>query len=104
MLEKFCKWNINRSARWKKVRLKGKTHFIWFRGVFGWGLCMFLFSTTFYYIQRLGFSLPTSENFPYNILIINVVICPIAGYIWGAWTWSLTEKSYQNYLEEKSNI
>jgi len=93
MLEKFFKFTPKSAAKWEKNRSKGRTHFVWFRGVLGWGLPMFVIMTAFN-LRRAPSSLTLT-------LIVNAIIWPIGGYIWGAWMWAASEKAYKRYTEQK---
>ena len=103
MLEKLIKWNSVKIAKWEKTRSRGRKRFILVRGVAGWGLLMFLFMTVLVHFRDAGFKLPALEDISMVTILINAVVWPIAGYVWGAWTWSLTEKSYIEHANKNSN-
>lgn len=101
MLEKLMKWNSAKASKWEKVRSRGKRHFVLIRGVLGWGLVMFLFMTVFSHFQKTGFKAPSFDDISITIIVINAVIWPIAGFVWGACTWSITDKSYLKYIRNE---
>lgn len=73
--------NQSNIANWKKTRQKGKYHYIFFHGVLGWGLPMFVIMT---FVLQRG---------PLNLIsiIIHLVVLGLAGYIFGLWSWIANE-------------
>jgi len=55
---------------------------------------MFVIMTTFNYIRH------TDSLGLY--LIINAIIWPIGGYIWGIWMWAVSERAYKKYMQQSS--
>ena len=96
MFEKFCRCTPKSAAKWEKNRSKGKSHFVWRYGVLGWGLCMFVVMTVLNYIRH-----PDSLA---QTLIINAIIWPIGGYVWGVWMWAISERAYKKYAEQKPTV
>jgi hypothetical protein len=77
--QKFEKW-------WQEVRSKGRTRYIWVRGVLGWGV------TT-----GILVALYNNWNFPEKLItaiLVNMIFFPIGGYIWGVWTWGTLERKF----------
>jgi hypothetical protein len=76
------------AERWARVREKGRTRFVWIRGVFGWGIPVAVFwSIWMGWIQgwdRLWILTPLA-----------LVLFPIGGYFWGVVMWRKFESAYQ---------
>lgn len=88
--------------RWGRMRKGGKKSFIWMQGVLGFGVVMALCMAVV--ISVLNMLLEETSFNPYFLirqLVINLLIFPVIGYAWGAWTWSYTER---NYLREQNKF
>lgn len=75
--------------KWEQTRVKGKLHFIWVKGFFGWGIMTaVLWSIIMHFAQ------------PHEPIwfrpIIALVIFPIGGLFWGNWVWSSSERKYNS--------
>ena len=81
-------------AAWERMRTRGRTRYIWRKGVIGWGLPVGLLVTLFGFSQR-GFSIPG--------LACAFVIWPTAGYCVGAITWGISERRYNEVLTRSRN-
>ncbi len=86
---KVMRMNEKRFKRWAKTRRKGRTNFIWIRGVLIFGAL-----TTF-----LNLFLWSNDVSPLFAIILMIMGC-VGGYLWGVWTWELLEKQYFKYLGE----
>ena len=82
--------------RWAKLRQRGRTRFIWARGVLRWGLTtallwwLFMFCVDYWLVgdwSWLGLII---------YLLIAVVVFPTAGFYWGSWTWTKNESKYDD--------
>lgn len=75
---------------WKKIREKGKRHFILYRGIIGWGIP----TGILYTIMIKGLKGVTIGDI-LGKLIISIIVFPIGGYFWGLWVWNIQEKKYK---------
>jgi hypothetical protein len=78
---------------WEIQRRSGKGRFILMRGVLGWGCLMALVVSIMSWIKN-SYTLSTAH------FIVNFVICPLAGLIFGWRLWNRMEKKYQNELNK----
>jgi hypothetical protein len=60
--------------------LKGKKHFVIYRGVLGWGGFMFIFMTALEYHTLFGWTLAFDLHFAFS-LIVNLILVLVAR--WG---------------------
>ena len=81
--------------KWAETRVKGKTHYIWFQGVLKWGGVMFVFMTLFMLSQQPAIEGVSRQVIPIAIVIINALVWPVAGYIYGVLNWSSSEKLFK---------
>jgi hypothetical protein len=84
--------NPEQCERWKRVEARGRKHFIWTRGVLGWGGFMFVFMTTIDFARRGTLHRDVADYVFY--IVLNLLIWPLAGYVWGRWVWSSMEKRF----------
>ena len=103
MLSKLVSWTPKSLAKWEQMRLGGKKQYIWKVGVLSWGIPMFISMTGFMYVQKVGLTWPSVENFPFSLMMINAVLWLIGGYWFGATVWSTMEKAYQKHQEEATS-
>lgn len=92
-----------KAKKWEYTRAKGQSRYIWVSGVLSWGSIMTIFMTLFMLLNwpsELA-SHSVADAF-FASLTINAVIWPAAGYFWGLWTWSKSEKAYQAFLEKST--
>ena len=77
---------------WAKVRAKGKWHFILVKGVLLWGGLMFL---------AMGVLVPWSTHsaseFTPRGYMIDAIVFPLGGLVWGLLVWWLGERNVRNY-------
>jgi len=86
-------------ARWKKLRSKGKKHFVLMHGVIGWGVVM---AVAMPFVTWLLNSIDPDPLHPpdhVKTVLLAFLIFPIGGYIWGAFIWSVMEKRYARHLQ-----
>jgi len=81
--------------KWELTRVKGPLHFVLFRGVLLWGLPMFIFMA---FVNK-----PFSDGFTSNAAIVHYVVWPIAGILFGAVTWYMSERIYKKQLASSKN-
>jgi hypothetical protein len=72
-------------SRQNRILAKGRTHFILWRGVIGWGI-----TTALGFSLIMGWGQPLESALP--ILLISLVIFPIVGFFWGSLMWRWIEK------------
>ncbi len=85
----------NQFIKWESARAKGKLHFILVRGVLSWGLPMFIFMA---FINK-----PFAYGFTSEAAAIHYIVWPIAGVLFGLFTWYLSERLYQKELTRRGN-
>ena len=95
MFSKLFELPPSQLRNWEKIRVKGKSHFILYRGVLGWGLYMFVVLTIFNHLQAVDFQFSELKSISLQIVFINFFICIIGGFFFGRLTWSASEKSYK---------
>ncbi len=78
-------------SKWEKIRQKGKWHFIFFRGVLGWGFVMYIFMTWFPILMN-------QQSINRFFVIWTAGLWLFFGFLWGLVTWHWCEKIY---LKEK---
>jgi hypothetical protein len=103
MFEKLTNMTKKRIDKWDKTRRKGKYRFILLNGVAGWGLLMFIIMTAFFHIQKVGFRLNEIQGISCQIVLINALIWPIGGFVWGACVWSINERLYLKYVNNSGD-
>ena len=81
-----------RLARWERIKQRGIWHFVFFRGVLGWGLPMSIIGIIFEHVSRKEDALPW-----YFIL----GICLVGGFVWGLAMWFVTMRSYSRALNSR---
>jgi hypothetical protein len=97
VLSKLIELSPSQLKSWEKIRVKGKTHFVLYRGVLGWGLYMFVVLTIFNHLQAVDFQLSELKSISLPTVFINFIICILGGFVFGRLTWSLSEKSYKRH-------
>lgn len=88
-------------ARWERERAGGRQHFIWRRGVLGWGIPA-TFLTLFYKVvqeQGLVWSPRMTESLQ-TAIVIAVIIFPGAGWLFGRWLWDTGETRYRAQMRD----
>jgi hypothetical protein len=96
VLSNLLELSASQLKSWEKTRLKGKRHFILYRGVLGWGLYMFFVMTFYSHLKAVDFEFSALDSISLSIVVINITVWMIGGFLYGWWTWSLSEKSYKN--------
>jgi hypothetical protein len=85
--------NKRRAEKWAVIRAKGRGRYILVNGVLLWGILTgVLWSIIMSALQgwhSLSFFLPTA-----------LIIFPVCGYFFGAWTWKKTEGEYQKSISQ----
>ena len=95
MLSKLLELSPTQLKNWEKIRVKGKAHFVLYRGVLGWGLYMFAVLTIFNHLQAVDFQLSELKSISLPTVFVNFILCIIGGFVFGWVTWSSSEKSYR---------
>ncbi|WP_113927105.1 hypothetical protein [Bacillus sp. P14.5] len=87
----------SRITKWKKVREKGKKHYILYYGIFGWGIStgvlFFLLGQAYEY--KLNFSEYFSGDWMVT-LIISLVSFMLGGILFGIYSWGANENYYHD--------
>ncbi len=94
MFSKLSNMTPKQLKRWELIRKRGKRHFVLYRGILGWGLWMFIVMTIFGHLNQVDFQLSFLETISIPMVITNLIVWTIAGYVFGQWTWSASEKTY----------
>jgi hypothetical protein len=78
--------------RLEKIRAKGRTHFILWRGMLGWGFTVFLITSIVAWHERHGWHIPTEgiDHQDSVMIPLRLVIWLVAGYFFGASMWKRT--------------
>ena len=77
-----------------KIQAQGRTHYILYRGILGWGGSMFILTTLWDWHDKFGWHLPAPKLKLFLDVSIGLLACSIAGYFWGALMWrKMNEKS-----------
>jgi hypothetical protein len=100
MFSKYFKTSQKHIDKWAKIRLKGKTHFIIYRGVLGYGLFMFLFNTIYQHLRLTGFELSSLILIPMETIIVNLIIWSLAGVAFGYMLWFIMERNYNKSVDD----
>lgn len=78
----------------KRLMDKGKWHYIFVYGVFGWGV-----STAILFSLLLVFSGETSFV---DAIFQSLIMFPIGGFFWGLYMWSYFVKQYTKINKKRS--
>jgi hypothetical protein len=78
--------------RWKELRKRGKLHFVFVRGVVGWGSPMFIFFTFFSLFASSYWH--TAAHINLHFLAVQAVVYILGGAFWGLWTWRPLERRF----------
>jgi hypothetical protein len=70
---------------WEKTRQKGKSAYLFRRGMLRWGGSMFLFSTFMDILAR-------RHRLDWPLLATGLVVWPLAGYAWAQAMWMMHER------------
>lgn len=95
MLKSMYRWTPQTLQSWENTRRRGKRHFIWWLGVVKFGGLTFLLSMLVKHF--------TIEAISWRIILIDLVVWSVAGYVYGTLLWSGTERSYLKYLMRQQN-
>lgn len=100
MLDKLIRWTPEKLRQWETIRMHGKRQFVVQRGIFWYGGFMFVFMTAWMSAVMLRGSRSVVVDL-LVLLLINAIIWPIAGFLWGLWTWSAAERAYERYQRQQ---
>ena len=72
----------------KRIRTRGRKHYIVYTGVLRWGMSVFALTTLWSWYGEYGWHIPPRARgfFAFSI-ILGLVIWSVAGYFWGAYMW-----------------
>ena len=88
-------WTEERIRLWRANQEIGRDRWVITHGVMGWGTTMFFVRTAVSLISG------ETEGQLRQHLIIDMIIWPIAGFVWGMLVWAWTEHSYQKNVERR---
>jgi hypothetical protein len=79
--------------RRKRIWAKGRKHYIFYTGILGWGMSMFLVETLWRWHDRYGWHAAPRGDLHFAIVLLagGLVICSIGGYFFGALRWRKLE-------------
>ena len=72
--------------RRKKIRAKGRKHYIFYTGILSWGMPVFLVTTLWRWYDDYGWHVPSRRDLYFRNLIM-LIAWSLAGYLWGARMW-----------------
>jgi hypothetical protein len=90
-LSKLFQVTPRQRERWQQQRAKGKKHFVIYRGILGWGGIMFVSMSALDYYSLFGWTL-TFDSAYASKLVLNLILWPVAGLVWGIWVWESLER------------
>jgi hypothetical protein len=93
---KLIRWDEKSIARWERTRARGQGRYVLYTGVLGWGLSMFVVMTVLSYLQRYGPVPPTADSGQIALVLLNLVIWPLVGSLFGIVMWLTAEASYRS--------
>ena len=70
----------------KRIRAKGRKHYIFYTGILRWGMSVFVLTTLFNWYEKYGWRVPPRGDLWFSV-ILGLVIWSAAGYFWGAYMW-----------------
>ena len=70
----------------KRIRAKGRKHYIFYTGILRWGMSLFVLTTLWNWYGKYGWQIPPRGYLCFSI-IVGSVIWSVAGYFWGACMW-----------------
>ena len=79
---------VKQLEQWARIRRRGRESYIWYYGVFGWGLTTGVGWAFFMALTQGWDRLPL-------LMILALIIFPIGGYVFGVIMWKVLEKRYQ---------
>jgi hypothetical protein len=82
--------------RWASIRAKGRNHFIFRTGVFGYGGAMFAMLVLFPVLSGRGAT-------PALYIVAMLLVFAAGGWAWATFTWFMSEKSFANISRSKPN-
>jgi len=74
--------------RRRKIQGKGRKHYIFYRGVLGWGGTSFIMTSLWDWHGKFGWRVPAVRRDVVFDISIGLLAWTIAGYIWGAFMWT----------------
>lgn len=82
-------------ARWENARARGKRRYVLVHGVLLWGMPMLLVMTAGIYVQRYGWVWPNGSTEQVSLMLFNLMIWPVGGYLFGAVMWKALERCHR---------
>jgi len=70
----------------KRIRAKGRKHYIFYMGILRFGMSMFVLTTLWDWHDKYGWHVPPPRDLAFDI-ILGFVIWSAVGYFWGAYMW-----------------
>ena len=75
------------SERRRKIQVNGRTRFIVYRGILGWGGTTFILTTLWGWHAKFGWHFPAAKPDVFVDISFGLLGYAIGGYIWGAFQW-----------------
>lgn len=88
----------------KRIRAKGRKHYIFYTGILGWGMSVFLLTTLWTLYDKYGWHVPPRGDL-YFYILIGLPVWTVGGYFWGAYMWKMLfeEPTPNGGLDPRSN-
>jgi hypothetical protein len=90
--------------RREKIRAKGRKHFIFYRGMLGWGVPVFALTTLWNWHDRYGWEVPHGGNLHSESarIALRLVLWLTGGYFFGVALWKRFGFEHDAETESKS--
>jgi hypothetical protein len=87
----------------KRIRAKGRKHYILYRGILRWGMSVFILTTAWMWHDEYGWHLPPRRDVWFSILS-GLMVCSVAGYFWGEYMWRRHYEGSQSEISAGKNL
>ena len=77
-----------RTERLQTIRAKGRKHYIFYSGILGYGMPVFLLTTLWWWYDEYGWHFPHQRGRLYGRILIALILWFAVGYWLGARKWS----------------
>ena len=90
-------WTEQSVSHWSAQRLLGRWRWVFLHGLFGFGTCAFTVAILLYFLVEGTDQISRGE------VLKDLCTWLITGFLWGLIFWSMIERSYLTYLNQKKN-